>query len=49
MSTLILWSAFVFILVETFLFIYLTYLIRQNNLSINYLLKKKLSNGNLDL
>lgn len=40
MTTLFLWIAFVFILVETFLFIYLTYLLQQNNL-LNKALKER--------
>lgn len=40
MTTLFLWIAFVFILVETFLFIYLTYLLQQNNL-LHRALKEK--------
>ena len=44
MSTLILWMAFIFILIETFLFIYLTYLIQQNNLLTKSLAKMDWSN-----
>lgn len=42
MNTLILWMVFIFILIETFLFIYLTYLIQQNNLLTKSLTKKGL-------
>ncbi len=49
MNTLTLWTAFIFILVETFLFIYLTYLIQQNNLLTQFLSKKNWSNGYIDL
>ena len=49
MSTLILWMAFIFILIETFLFIYLTYLIQQNNLLTKSLTKKDWSNRCSDL
>ena len=49
MSTLILWIAFIFILIETFLFIYLTYLIQQNNLLTKALTKRDWSNRDLYL
>lgn len=44
MNTLILWMAFIFTLIETFIFIYLTYLIQQNNLLTESLTKKDWSN-----
>lgn len=44
MNTLILWMAFIFTLIETFIFIYLTYLIQQNNLLTESLAKKDWSN-----
>ena len=49
MNTLILWMAFIFILIETFLFIYLTYLIQQKNLLTKSLTKKDWSNRYTDL
>lgn len=49
MNTLILWMAFIFILIETFLFIYLTYLIQQNNLLTKSLTKNDWSNRYTDL
>lgn len=45
MNTLILWMAFIFTLIETFIFIYLTYLIQQNNLLTKSLAKRDWSNG----